>query len=120
MNRFKLIACEVFYREFCYIVATSKNIVDMEFVTQGLHDLDSNDMRAKLQERINNVDTEKYKAILLGYGLCNNGITGLTTSKIPLVVPKAHDCITFFFGSKENTGNILMQTQELITKLQDG
>ena len=101
MNRFKLIACEVFYREFCYSVATSKNIVDMEFVTQGLHDLDSNDMKTMLQEKINNVDTEKYKAILLGYGLCNNGITGLTTFKIPLVVPKAHDCITFFFGSKE-------------------
>ena len=37
---------------------------------------------------------------MLGYGLCNNGIVGLK-SKLPLVVPRAHDCITLLMGSKE-------------------
>ena len=37
---------------------------------------------------------------MLGYGLCNNGISGLHAS-IPLVVPRANDCITLLLGSKE-------------------
>jgi len=39
--------------------------------------------------------------VLLGYGLCGNGVAGLTARSIPLVIPRAHDCITFFFGSRE-------------------
>ena len=41
-----------------------------------------------------------YDAILLGYGLCSNGIVGLS-AKIPIVVPRGHDCITLLLGSKE-------------------
>ena len=48
------------------------------------------------------VDTQKYDGILLGYGLCNNGTRDLH-APIPLVIPKAHDCITLLLGSKENT-----------------
>ena len=43
---------------------------------------------------------KKYDAILLGYGLCNNGIRGLH-STIPLVIPRAHDCIAMLMGSKD-------------------
>jgi hypothetical protein len=39
--------------------------------------------------------------VLLGYGLCSNGLVGLTAPGIPLVIPRAHDCITLFLGSKE-------------------
>ena len=100
-DRFLIIACEVLYREVCLAVACSKNIVDIEFVSQGLHDIESVDMRARLQEIIDKADPEKYAAILLGYGLCNNGILGLTARKTRIVVPRAHDCITLFLGSKE-------------------
>ena len=55
----------------------------------------------KVQEAVNRVDASRYDAILLGYGLCNNGIAGLRAPTIPLVVPRAHDCMTIFFGSKE-------------------
>ena len=33
--------------------------------------------------------------------LCSNGLVGLTARNIPVVVPRAHDCITLFLGSKE-------------------
>ena len=39
--------------------------------------------------------------MLLGYALCSNGLVGLTARHVPLVVPRAHDCITLFLGSKE-------------------
>jgi hypothetical protein len=57
-------------------------------------------MRAQLQQMINEADITKYDAILLGYGLCNNGIRGLR-ARLPMVVARAHDCITLLLGSKE-------------------
>lgn len=67
---------------------------------QGLHDMKAENMVAHLQAEINKVDKDKYAALLLGYGLCNNGISGLTAS-LPMVIPRAHDCITLLLGSKE-------------------
>jgi len=99
--RLKLISCEVFYREMCAAVAGSPNRVDVEFLPKGLHDIGAARMRDRLAEVLDRVDESKYDAILLGYGLCNNGLVGLTARSIPLVVPRAHDCITLFLGSKE-------------------
>jgi len=98
--RYRLIACEILYRELCYCAALSRNMVDLEFLPKGLHDLGEEKMRTRLQEAIDGVDRERYQAILLGYALCNNGIRGLA-SPLPLVVPRAHDCITLLLGSKE-------------------
>ena len=99
--RLKLISCEIFYREMCAAVARSPNRVDVEFLPKGLHDIGQEGMLSRLQEAVDRVDGSQYDAILLGYGLCNNGIAGLTGRACPLVVPKAHDCITLFLGSKE-------------------
>ncbi|MDR2957393.1 MAG: DUF1638 domain-containing protein, partial [Coriobacteriales bacterium] len=42
-----------------------------------------------------------FEAIVCGYGLCSNGTVGLTSDRYPLVIPRGHDCITLFLGSKE-------------------
>jgi hypothetical protein len=100
-RRFKLITCSILYREICAAVARSTCCIDIEFVPKGLHDMPSADMVRRLQEIVDRVEDGKYEAILLGYALCNNGLVGLTARKIPLVLPRAHDCITLFLGSKE-------------------
>lgn len=99
-KRYIVIACAVFAREIYCCCATSKNIIDVILLDQGLHDIGEAGMVAELQKTIDAVETEKYDSILLGYGLCNNGIRGLQ-APIPLVIPKAHDCITLLMGSKE-------------------
>jgi len=99
--RLKLLGCEIAYRELCFAVARSINQVDIEFFPKGLHDIGSTQMSARLQESLDRVDESRYEAILLAYALCNNGIVGLRSRSIPLVIPRAHDCITFFMGSKE-------------------
>jgi len=58
-------------------------------------------MLARLQEVVDRVEEGKYEAVLLGYGLCNNGIVGLTARATPIVIPRAHDCITLFLGSRQ-------------------
>ena len=99
--RLKLIACEIMYRELCTAVARSVNLVDVEFLPKGLHDIGQAGMSSRLAEVLAGVDETRYEAVLLGYGLCSNGLVGLAARSIPLVVPRAHDCITLFLGSKE-------------------
>jgi hypothetical protein len=99
--RLLLIACKVLYREFCYYAAISRNLVELRFLEQGLHN-EPTKLRERVQAEIDAADGDgKYDAILLGYGLCSNGIEGLRSSKHKIVIPRAHDCITFFLGSKE-------------------
>jgi hypothetical protein len=100
-KRLKLIACEILYREFCAAVARSVNRVDIEFLPKGLHDLGSPGMNERIAARLAEVDDSAYDAVVLGYALCSNGLVGLAARSIPLVVPRAHDCITLFLGSKE-------------------
>lgn len=99
--RLKLLACEILYREFSAAVARSTNRVDVEFLPKGLHDLGQEPMRRRLDEALEAVDQSAYDAVLLGYGLCSNGVLGLRSRRVPLVLPRAHDCITLFLGSKE-------------------
>jgi hypothetical protein len=99
--RLKLISCEIFYRELCASVARSKNQVDIEFLPKGLHDIGQDKMLPRIQAVVDAVDAGRYQAILLGFALCNNGTAGLISRSIPLVIPRAHDCITLFLGSKE-------------------
>ena len=99
--RLKIIACEIMFREICYCVSQSKNIIDIKFLRKGLHDFGQKEMSQALQQEIDQVAKNKYEAILLCYGLCSNGVAGLKTEIIPLIIPRAHDCITLLLGSKE-------------------
>ncbi len=98
--RLKLISCEVFIREFCRFASTSKHLIDMVFHPFGLHDTPPL-LREEAQKAIDATESGKYDYILIGYGLCSRGTSGLVARNVPLVIPRAHDCITMFLGSKE-------------------
>ena len=99
-QRYIIITCGVLSRECYFCAAKSRNIIDIRILEQGLHDMGDSRMSERLQKEIEAVQTGEYDAILLGYGLCNNGVGGIH-SALPMVVPRAHDCITLLFGSKE-------------------
>jgi len=99
--RLKLIACEVLFREMCDACAHSPHQVDVEFLPKGLHDLGGKPMAAKVQEVVDRTPEGVYEAILLGYGLCGNGLAGLTARHTRLVLPRAHDCIALLMGSRD-------------------
>ena len=99
MARYKIIACHVLWRELCHFAAQSRNVFDFQFLQQGLHctpDL----LRTELQAAIDAVDGE-VAAVLIGYGLCSNGVVGIRARGTRLVVARGHDCITHLLGSKE-------------------
>jgi len=99
--RLKLISCEVLFREMCDACAHSRHQVDLEFLPKGLHDLGGKPMAAKIQEAVDQTPEGVYDAILLGYGLCGNGLDGLAARHTRLVLPRAHDCIALLMGSRE-------------------
>ena len=97
---FKCIACDVLFREYSLAATESSNIIKLAFMRQGLHSAGAEAMSKALQEEIDNTDIDTYDAILLGYGLCSYGVRGLH-SQLPLVIPRAHDCITLLMGDRD-------------------
>lgn len=97
--RLKLIACEVLARQAYYVAALAPHVIDIELVEKGLHD-EPERLRRHLQACIDAAPA-RYDALLLGYGLCSNATAGLVARQAPLVIPRAHDCITLFLGSAE-------------------
>jgi hypothetical protein len=101
MKRFQFIVCKVLQREAYYCAARSANLVDVVLIEQGLHESPEK-LNAVLKEKVSrkeDIEGKPYDGQLLGYGLCSNGIVGLT-SDLPIVVPRGHDCITLLLGSK--------------------
>lgn len=99
--RFALLACSVFEREIALHAANAGHIMETRFFEMGLHDQPDR-LRAILQQQLEEVDTRNdIKAIVLAYGLCGRGTAGLHPLRHKLVIPRAHDCITVFMGSKE-------------------
>jgi len=99
--RFALLACEVFKKEIALIAADAPHIAETQWFEIGLHDRPEQ-MRVKLQEAVNALDARAdIDAIVLAYGLCGCGTAGLRARLHRLVIPRAHDCMTVFMGSKE-------------------
>jgi hypothetical protein len=99
--RLMLIGCGLLLRELSDAIVRSPHLIDAKFLPAGLHDTGAKSMRQRLQQEIDAIDTSCYDAIVLGYALCGTGIAGLKAPAIPLVLPRAHDCITLLMGSRE-------------------
>ena len=102
-GKLKFIGCEIIYREACLLAARSPCAVDVQFLRKGLHGVETGEMLATVQSAVDQVP-DGYEAVILGYARCSDGVVGLTARQVPVVVPRAHDCITFFFGGRRAYG----------------
>ena len=55
----KVLACEIAARELYYSAALSRNLADLEFLTQGHHDAPAGG-KTEIQQRIDAVPAGKY------------------------------------------------------------
>lgn len=92
-----VLACAVMEKE---IRQFQNGRVDFRFFDFGLHRTPEN-MSKALQIEIDRASEQDYEAIIMGYGLCSNGIVGILVRKQPLIIPRVHDCIPLFLGSYE-------------------
>jgi len=96
--RLAALTCEVLARSVYLCAARSPHVVDVRLNRRGLHD-DPPNLRAILQTELD-ATGPPYDAVVLAYGLCGGATAGLRAGSIPLVVPRAHDCITLFLGDR--------------------
>jgi len=97
-RRFKVIACNVMWRELAYHAALSPHAFNLQFLDWGLH-TEPDRLRQEVQKAIDETG-DGFDAILLGYGLCSNGLQGIAARGTRLVIVKGHDCITILLGSR--------------------
>jgi hypothetical protein len=96
--RLKCIGCDVLARPIYLCAARSPHVVDVTLFRRGLHS-DPPDLRTWLQNEID-ATGPNFDAIVMAYGLCGGATAGLLARSVPVVVPRAHDCITVFLGSR--------------------
>lgn len=100
-TRIALLACSVFENEIALHAGSDANIVELRYFEMGLHD-QPDILRSTLQTEIDGLNSRTdIDAIALAYGLCGCGTAGLQSSKHRIVIPRGHDCITVFLGSKQ-------------------
>ena len=100
-QRLLLVACRVFERELEVLARSAKTELEIHYIEIALHQQPGAQLRAALQEEINTVPEEDYDAVGLAYGLCNQGLVGLRAHGLPVVIPRAHDCLGILLGSSK-------------------
>jgi hypothetical protein len=97
--RVSIIACEVFRAELELLLAELQLPSHVHFLPQGLHDTPDK-LGVQLQSAIDELEAapEPPEAIILCYGLCGRGVSGVFARRATLVVPKVHDCIPVLLG----------------------
>jgi hypothetical protein len=78
----------------------SPHAITIQHFQQGLHNTPRK-LQEILQEEIDCIKPGTCDAILLAYGLCGTATLGLKSHHTPLIIPRAHDCITLYLGSRE-------------------
>lgn len=87
------LACKVFEG-----IVSGKNGVSHIFLDYGLHSVPKQ-LKQVVQEEISAI--QEPSLIVLGYGLCGNGLHEIEAGTHTLVIPKADDCVAIFMGSRK-------------------
>lgn len=98
--KLKVVACGVLQPELDRLAAESAHEVEVELLEAGLHDRPDL-LRKRLQEALDETAGHGFDAVVIGYGLCGRGASGLLARDVPVVIPRAHDCMTLFMGSRQ-------------------
>lgn len=87
------LGCKVFEGIFENLEAVSSHFLDY-----GLH-ATPRLLNKAVQEYLDQIESPSL--VVLGYGLCGNGLADIRSGKHTLVIPKADDCIAIFMGSRQ-------------------
>lgn len=90
-----VIACQVFQGLIDRMLPEELD-EQISFIDYGLHRVPSK-LNKYLQEQLDGIDQSSL--VVLGFGLCGNGLNNLKAGKHILLVPRADDCIAVLLGS---------------------
>ena len=78
-----LLCCEVFRPELEWLAPAFPDAPVIRYLEQGLHD-HPDELRRRLCAAIGELEEEGATRIILGYGLCGRGMTGVTARRATL------------------------------------
>ncbi len=108
-----LIVCRVLEAEVAAFTRDAAHVVRREFFEMGLHDHPA-DLRRRLAEAIERAEADPaVQTVVLVYGLCGLALVDLSPRRCPLVVARAHDCLTLFLGDKDRYAECMRRTPGL-------
>jgi hypothetical protein len=100
-QRLVVLVCEVLKQEVETLAKDHPHIAAVEVLEMNLHETPLR-LKETLCKKIVEVEAlHRPDAVALVYGLCGCGLVGVRTQACPVVVARAHDCVTLFLGSKE-------------------
>lgn len=101
ISKIAVIACGVVEPEVRHLLREVEHVRALSFLPMGLHD-EPERLQTLLQERVAQAEADpEVDAIVLAYGLCSRGVENLRRERCPLVMARAHDCVTLFLGDKD-------------------
>lgn len=93
-----IIACRVMAPEI-EAMSPPKERVTIQYMDQGYHERPDR-LPPLLQEAVD-AAARTADRIVLGYGLCANAVVGVKAPAQGIYVPRVHDCISLFLGSRQ-------------------
>ena len=90
-----LLACKVF-QHLLEEHFPKNSVRSIEFLDYGLHAIPKK-LTMAVQEKIDGI--KEASLVVLGYGLCGNGLDGIKAGKHTLLIPRTDDCIAILLGS---------------------
>jgi hypothetical protein len=107
--KYALLACDVFKEELTTFGGDSPPWHCIEYLEMGLHD-QPNNLRVEVQAAIARLEADPdVEVIILAYGLCGNGLLGIRAERCPLILPRAHDCVSILLGGMEPHSALLKE-----------
>jgi hypothetical protein len=106
-RRLNVIACPSLQPDLQMLAAEVASRVAFHHLETGLHERPAHDLHVALQTAID--QTTECDAVAVAYGLCSRSVVGIKARDIPVVIPRAHDCIGLMLGS---TKRYLGQTRK--------
>ena len=105
--RIAVIACSVLMEEVECFARGLPHVAQIVYLPQMLHN-EPMRLRRELQAAVSACEADAaVDVIALAYGLCSRGVEGLRHARCPIVIARAHDCVTLYLGSKERYADYL-------------
>ncbi|HSO30591.1 MAG TPA: DUF1638 domain-containing protein [Candidatus Sulfomarinibacteraceae bacterium] len=97
--RLLAITCDILSRPVYFYASRSPHAVNVVHLGAALH-TEPMSLRERIQEQIDAADP-RLDGVVLAYGLCGGATAGLVARGVPIVLPRAHDCVTIFLGGRD-------------------
>ncbi|EDY83201.1 hypothetical protein VDG1235_2825 [Verrucomicrobiia bacterium DG1235] len=110
--KYSVIACDVFKEELESLGGEKPPWSGIQYLEMGLHD-QPDLLRKSISIALRKLEMNaSIEAIVFVYGLCGTGLVGISPSRCPIIIPRAHDCVSILLGSPKRHSEILQKYPE--------